>query len=376
MDDLSPRMSDRTERNERNEPSPLHAEWMNERFDLAAAKPAGGGGTKGPGKDVADRLDRELREFANSDNAGASSKMKEFKQLVNKFEDAADKKAAVSDFGHAASKLRVQMENEAIDTFKKAQAEADKIPGRKQLDADLSAKVERFFDQAGNLPSKEYERVLGLMEFKDGDTRETRDARVRDGIKNNPRLLKSFNEMETASDKVDQSRTPLERQLDEQHSRDIQEAKTMRAIINKVAIRVTDSDTKERAERTALREVTSNLANGIFDRSANAVAGTCFNVDAATKVPGQDYYVHANASIDVDEKGVPKPIEIGSGTTTIVPAFSKGAFRDLQLAPTVEKAVSGGSSSDLPIKLDLGQEQLSGKLRVFMSREPIAHADD
>ena len=89
----------------------LHAEWLEESKQpghgkLEAQMAAGNGGKdqpQGPGKDVADRLDRELKAFANTKQGdNPSDGMKAFQQLVNKFEDASNKKEAINEFGPAA----------------------------------------------------------------------------------------------------------------------------------------------------------------------------------------------------------------------------------------------------------------------------------
>jgi hypothetical protein len=117
------------------------------------------------------------------------------------------------------------------------EAEADKVPGRKELQADYSAKLNKFFDQVGKLPTKENERVMKLMEVKPGESIDQRNDRVREGIKDRPALLKSFNSMEDASAKIEASKTPVEKELAKQHQRDIDEAHVIKAIVNKAAIR-------------------------------------------------------------------------------------------------------------------------------------------
>jgi hypothetical protein len=219
----------------------LLSEWQESQisrvtFEQAAGKP-GTDCPKAPGKDVADRLDGELRQFASEKRPNASAGMQAFQNLVNKFEDAPDKKAAVKEFGPAASKLKVDMLKDAEATFHKIEEEAAKNPDRKGLDADYSNKVQKFFDKVSALPSKESTRVMQLMEVKAGESLEDRNARVRDGIKNRPALLASFDSMEAARDKVEESKSPTEKELDKQHRRDIDEANVIKQVIRKVSIR-------------------------------------------------------------------------------------------------------------------------------------------
>ena len=219
----------------------LQAEWLEShskqgKLEPAAAKP-GKDYQNGPGKDVADRLDAELRQFANEKQSNPSDNMLAFQQLVNKFEDSANKKQSISDFGHAASKIKVNLLKDAEDTYHKMEAEAAKVPGRKAMDADYSVKLNIFFDQVSRLPTKEHDRVMNLMEVKPDESLDQRDARVRDRLQNRPALLNSFNSMEAALAKIYQSKSPLERELDTQHHRDIVEAHTVEAIITKASIR-------------------------------------------------------------------------------------------------------------------------------------------
>lgn len=217
--------------------SALQNEWMQSiptRFELAAAK---NNDSSGPGKDVADRLDRELRDFANAKLEDPSSQMKEFQGLVGKFGDAADKKAAVREFGPAAAKLKVSLENDAIARTKEMDAEAAKVPERKALQAEFSAKTSAMFDQASKMPSKDYEQFLTLLEFRKGETPDQRAARVHDGLADKPGLQKMFDASNDARLKVEASKTDHEKDLARIHKRDIDEAHTIRDLVRKVSIR-------------------------------------------------------------------------------------------------------------------------------------------
>ncbi len=216
----------------------LHAEWLDtERSRIELAHLKSGSDLPGPGKDVADRLDRELADFAGSKLENPSKHMQDFQKLVEKFGLAQDKKAAIKELGPEAAKLRVKMTNDASANFKEMQKEADKIPGRKELEREYSEKNQNFFGLASKLPSKEYERVLSLMEWKPGESRDEHSKRVADGLKNQNKLLKSFNEMDAAAQKIEDSKTERERELSALHRRDLQEAQTVRQIVRKMSIR-------------------------------------------------------------------------------------------------------------------------------------------
>lgn len=191
-----------------------------------------------PGKDVADRIDSELKAFAAEHRANATPQMKEFQGLVADFANAADKKAAVEVIGPASQKLRVSLEKDASEKYDEIEAEAAKNPGRAALDAAYSENNRKLFDQASKLPSKEYERVLNLLQWKPDESAEDRQARVHEGLKNNPRLSKTFDDLEASIKAVNDSKSPREKELADQLSQDVEDISTIRDVIRKVAIRV------------------------------------------------------------------------------------------------------------------------------------------
>ena len=219
----------------------LRAEWMEDlngpaKLELARGKSAQNA-QDGPGKAAADRIDGELKQFANQKNPDESSGMQAFKQLVNKFEDNADKSTAIIDFGQASAKIRVGMEKDANDTYNKMESLADNAPGRKALQADLSAKQGAFFDKISALPSKTQDNVLDLVQFKPGESHDQRDARVREGLHNRPALLASFNKMEDAYNKIEAAKSPQEKQLESEHLKDVQEARKIWQVVSEASIR-------------------------------------------------------------------------------------------------------------------------------------------
>jgi hypothetical protein len=191
----------------------------------------------GPGPDVAARLDQELRQFATAPQCNASADMKAFQKLVNDFEDAPDKRKAISTLGSEGSKIRVHLTNDASATAAEIKKEAAKVPGRKALESDFSNKELRFFNQVDRLSDSEKQRVLGLAQFQSGESREFRNARLRDGIQNNTKLLNSFNSMEEAHDRVEASKTPLEKSKERQLISDRSEIQTIQQILTKASIR-------------------------------------------------------------------------------------------------------------------------------------------
>jgi len=218
--------------------SGLQAEWLDSQpgSGKAATLVANQAAGSAPGKDVADRLDGELKQFAASTLDHPSANMLDFQKLVGKFEDAPDKKQGMQDLDTAASRLQVKMTHEAAATNTAIEAAAAKVPGRGAAEDDLSAKTDKFFDAESSLPPAEHERVLNLLQWQQGETRDQRDQRVHDGL-NNPALLKSFDQMEAAAAKIDKSLTPLEQQLQQQHDRQMEETDTVYKIVNEAFIR-------------------------------------------------------------------------------------------------------------------------------------------
>lgn len=229
---------------EHQEPSGLQSEWLDSQI------PKAGGRTElalavtrtdkqdGPGKDVADRLDKELRSFADAKLDHPSDDMLSFQKMIGKFCDSADKKKAMEDLGDSYSRLNVQMEKRAEATYDDMQAEAAKNPARKGLDQDYQNKLNTFFDKVDALPDGGW-KVMEMMEWKDGETKAQHQDRVRAGLKDNKDLLNSYNSMEAASDKVDASKSAKERELEALHNQQISDFKAMKPVVNKAYIRST-----------------------------------------------------------------------------------------------------------------------------------------
>ncbi len=216
--------------------SALQSQWIDSQAGSGKTVIVAANQDAGPGKEAADRIDGELKQFASSPLDHPSANIVEFQKLIGKFEDTPDKKQAMQSLGDDTSRLRVKMDNESQATNNELEADAAKVPGRAALNADLEAKENKFFGAASNLGTTEEERVLNLLQWQPGDTRDTRDQRVRDGL-NNPALLQSFNAMEASADKVDQSKTAEEKQLEQLHRQEVQDAGTVRKVINEAFIR-------------------------------------------------------------------------------------------------------------------------------------------
>jgi len=198
---------------------------------------------QGPGKDVANRLDGQLKLFAGTELLDPSANLVQFQKLIGDFENSSDRVQAMQVLGPAATKINMTLENDAMATYQAEQTEAANVPGRQTLDNELSAKAGNFFDAAQQLPGNGKLSVLQLVQWQEGETSDDHAQRVRDGLKNYPSLLPLFDAMQTVADKVDQSKTPRERALDQQHQQDLDEEKTIKAILNWAYIRAQIPDT-------------------------------------------------------------------------------------------------------------------------------------
>lgn len=227
--------------------SQLQAEWLESRVPkqgLAAKVElalvlTGKDKQDGPGKDVADRLDRELKEFATAKLDNPSANMQSFQNMIDKFCSNPDKNKAMEELGDSYSRLNVQMGKEAEATYNEIQEEAAKQPGRKALDAEYYDKLNKFFDKVDAMPLEQGWKVLELMEWQEGETKVEHQNRVREGLKDNKDLLAAYDAMENASDKVDASKSAKERELEALHRQQINDFQSMKPVVEKAYIRST-----------------------------------------------------------------------------------------------------------------------------------------
>ncbi len=228
--------------------SGLQAEWLESnlpksaaRIELAMAvtrqdKP------DGPGKDVADRLDKELRDFATAKPEHPSADMQDFQKMIAKFCDNPDKTKAMEELGNSYGKLNVQIGKDAEKTYDELQAEGAKQPGRSALQADYNTKFDSFFNKVDALPQAENSRVTALLSWNaDTESKDHHEEVVRKGLANNKDLLASYNSMEEASDKIDANKSPLEKELEATHTQQIRDLHTMKPQVDKAYIRSTIS---------------------------------------------------------------------------------------------------------------------------------------
>lgn len=345
----------------------------------------------GPGsrKETAEHLDTELKDFAKQKFPNSSKEMQDFQGLVDKFNQASNKREAAKEFGDAASKLRVNKTKDAQNTGLELEKEIAGIPGRKALEADHSNKVDSMFRQINKLPVKEQEPVLKLMQWQGDESGDARASRVRAGLSNRPALLKSFNEADSVRERIEETRTAREKDLQKEFERDTSELERFREVTRKITLRsqidlpeqkaalASMENSIEAQEEEALGDLSADLASELFKDASSAASGKTYEQYLAAKVENQNYYLHVSAKLSVDEMGVPKPVELGNGPVSVVPAMDEGAFREIQLAPLMKKALENeGEESSAQVKFALAnKEHLSGKLSITLRRERIVPGD-
>jgi hypothetical protein len=195
---------------------------------------------EGPGKDVADRLDRELKDFATAKINNPSADMQNFQKMIGKFCDGADKNKAMEELGESYSKLKVDMEKRAEKTYEELKAEGDKQPGRAGLEADYSNKLNTFFNKVDALPQAENSRVMDLLSWDaETESKAHHQEVVRQGLAGNKDLLSAYNSMEAASDKIDANKSPREKTLEAEHNQFIWDFRAMHPQVEKAYIRST-----------------------------------------------------------------------------------------------------------------------------------------
>lgn len=221
-------------------PEKTGADSLHEEFHKLAMAVTRQEKPEGPGKDVADRLDKELKDFATAKLDRPSAEMLSFQQMLLKFCNNPDKAKAMEELGDSYSRLNVQLEKAAEKTYDELQAEGAKQPGRKALQADYNNKLDSFFQKVDGLPPGENSRVMELLSWdNETESKAHHQEVVRAGLANNKDLLKSYNAMEAASDKIDANKSPRERELEATHNQQIYDFRAMKPEVEKAYIRST-----------------------------------------------------------------------------------------------------------------------------------------
>jgi hypothetical protein len=224
--------------------SNLQAEWLADQkmpatvstVELAMAQ-TDIGQSSGPGKDVATRLDGELRGFADAKQPAADVHVQALQKLVGDYCDNADKHAAMQKFGDETSKLRIATSNEIDGLNTQIDAAIAKNPTEQAQLSRFDVASQQFFDALQKLPFDQSSKIIDLMGWQDGENRSQHDARVAVGLSGDPKLQASFNQMAAAEDSVENAKTPQQKSLEAEVKQDKQDIQTINQIVNKAYIR-------------------------------------------------------------------------------------------------------------------------------------------
>jgi hypothetical protein len=237
---------------ERNQPSALLSEWLESSksnilkgadsslsFVVTANDKQEPGKEKfeAQGKEQAEKLDRELRDFAGSKLDDPSHSMLRFQKAVEKFCANPDKEAAMDDLSDTWSSINTRMGIGAEALYNDRKEEIARQPGRKELESAHKHKQDQFFDKMLNLPFEESQRVEDLIRHQSGETEAQYRERVRSGLAGNKSMLDSFNQMEAAKDNIEASKSPREKQLDHLLNQIKSESQVMQEQVEKAYVR-------------------------------------------------------------------------------------------------------------------------------------------
>lgn len=195
--------------------------------------------TAAAGKDTAESLDKDLKDFANSKLVDPSRDMQNFQKAVGKFSDATDKEAAMDELGDTWSRINAQVEMKAEALYRSTKAEANNTPGRKELVAAHKAKQDLFWDKAFKQPLQESFRIQDLMMRQPGETKPQQEERIRKGLESNKPMLAAYNEITNAEANIEANKGPREKQLERLSSQLDSETEVMRQQVEKAYIRST-----------------------------------------------------------------------------------------------------------------------------------------
>jgi hypothetical protein len=237
---------------ERRQSSALLAEWLDSPkpfagqtdfyLSFAAANDKQAPGKEradGTGKEQSERLDKELREFADGKFDDPSHSMLRFQKAIGKFCSATDKEAAMDELSDTWSSLNTRMSIGSEALFNDRKDEIAREPGRKELEAAYRQKQDHFFGKMIDLPFEESQRIEDLTKHKGGETEPEYRERVRKGLASNKPMLDAFNGMEAAKDNIAASKSPREKQLDYLISQIDSDSKVMLAEVEKAYVRST-----------------------------------------------------------------------------------------------------------------------------------------
>lgn len=125
------------------------------------------------------------------------------------------------------------------------------------------------------------------------------------------------------------------------------------------------------AELKALPEISSSLAQRIFENAPANQVGDAYFATAGKEIAAKHEMLQAFAIVDVTGRGPAKPIELLTAQG-LTPALDERALGDLQIRPILENALKGINMQEkIPLTLALGKEELSAELGISLLREEL-----
>lgn len=215
----------------------MSAFYANERLEDKSEK----GAAETPQRiEAAKRFDEQLKTFADpTDGTVYSKSLTQMQDIVRKFNNSADKSAAVEEAAPAYMRLHTATGKEMMEgTIKELdelqKQELKKDPNRMDLQNDKAIK---FFGALEASPPLLQGQVNDALERRRGESQEQRDKRVDAVIANNPALKTAFEELKEARSITDAKKTPRERELEAKQISEYDDMKLLQAIWRTVVLR-------------------------------------------------------------------------------------------------------------------------------------------
>jgi hypothetical protein len=164
--------------------------------------------------DQSKRLDKELREFADSKLDNPSHSMLTFQKAIGRFCDSQDKQSAMDELSGTWNNLSSKMKIGSESLHKELREEIARQPGRQTLEYDCRMKQFDFFGRFDHLPLQEVVRVEKLIKWRENETENQYRERVRTGLASNRPMLDSFNRMKAAEDTLAEGSSQRQKDLE------------------------------------------------------------------------------------------------------------------------------------------------------------------
>lgn len=213
---------------------------ISDKRQLSSKKEVQGGGKfQSTESDQVENLDKELKDFADKKLDDSSHSMSRFQKALVDFCKSSDKETAMDDLNDTYASILSRMNVGVEAIFQELKTERARQSGRKELESAYKKKQDQFYGKLIDLPYEESRRIEELLKKKEGESKDEQRKRVREGIAKNKPLLNAYNEMVSAEDAIETSKSAREKHLEHLSRQIYSEAKTMKAYVEKAYIRTT-----------------------------------------------------------------------------------------------------------------------------------------